>query len=119
MLKNWKHFDFTLMIAPILLAGFGVVMVYSASMVVAVVDGFNSNYYLIRQSIFFIVALIGFAIISFLPYQTYQRLMKLIIIACIVLLVAVLFFGDTVNNARSWFRFYHSAYSLLKLPSSA
>ncbi|GEN86624.1 putative lipid II flippase FtsW [Oceanobacillus sp. FSL W8-0428] len=105
MLKNWKHFDFTLMIAPILLAGFGVVMVYSASMVVAVVDGFNSNYYLIRQSIFFIVALIGFAIISFLPYQTYQRLMKLIIIACIVLLVAVLFFGDTVNNARSWFRF--------------
>ncbi|GGP15806.1 putative lipid II flippase FtsW [Oceanobacillus neutriphilus] len=105
MLKNWKHFDFTLMIAPILLAGFGVVMVYSASMVVAVVDGFNSNYYLIRQSIFFIIALIGFAVISFLPYQLYQRLMKIIIISCIVLLVAVLFFGDTVNNARSWFRF--------------
>ncbi|MCT1904734.1 putative lipid II flippase FtsW [Oceanobacillus sojae] len=105
MLKNWKHFDFTLMITPILLAGFGVVMVYSASMVVAVVDGFNSNYYLIRQSIFFIVALIGFAVISFLPYQIYQRLMKIIIISCIVLLVAVLFFGDTVNNARSWFRF--------------
>lgn len=105
MLKNWKHFDFTLMIAPILLAGFGVVMVYSASMVVAVVDGFNSNYYLIRQSIFFIVALIGFVVISFLPYQMYQRLMKIIIMSCIVLLVAVLFFGDTVNNARSWFRF--------------
>uniref|UniRef100_UPI00128B4E76 putative lipid II flippase FtsW n=1 Tax=Oceanobacillus sp. CFH 90083 TaxID=2592336 RepID=UPI00128B4E76 len=105
MLKNWKNFDFTLMITPILLAGFGVVMVYSASMVVAVVDGLNSNYYLVRQLIFFIVALIAFGIISFLPYQIYQRLMKIIIISCIILLVGVLIFGDTVNNARSWFRF--------------
>lgn len=105
MLKNWKHFDFTLMITPILLAGFGIVMVYSASMVDAVVDGLKSNYYLVRQSIFFIVSLIGFAIISFLPYQVYQKKMKIIIISCIILLLAVLFFGDTVNNARSWFRF--------------
>ncbi|MGX8793279.1 putative lipid II flippase FtsW [Oceanobacillus sp. M60] len=105
MLKNWKHFDFTLMITPILLAGFGVVMVYSASMVLAVVEGSDSNFYLNRQLVFFIVALIGFAITSFLPYQIYQRLMKIIIISCIILLVAVLFFGDTVNNARSWFRF--------------
>ncbi|MFD1415460.1 putative lipid II flippase FtsW [Oceanobacillus jeddahense] len=105
MLKNWKHFDFTLMITPILLAGFGVVMVYSASMVLAVVEGSNSNFYLNRQLIFFIVALMGFVVTSFLPYQTYQRLMKIIIISCIVLLVAVLFFGDTVNNARRWIRF--------------
>jgi len=105
MLKNWKHFDFTLMITPILLAGFGVVMVYSASMVLAVVEGSDSNFYLNRQLVFFTVALIGFAVTSFLPYQIYQRLMKIIIISCIILLVAVLFFGDTVNNARSWFRF--------------
>ncbi|GAA0334665.1 putative lipid II flippase FtsW [Oceanobacillus sp. FSL W7-1293] len=105
MLKNWKHFDFTLMITPILLAGFGVVMVYSASMVLAVVEGSDSNFYLNRQLVFFIVALIGFTVTSFLPYQLYQRLMKIIIISCIILLVAVLFFGDTVNNARSWFRF--------------
>ncbi|GIO22334.1 putative lipid II flippase FtsW [Oceanobacillus sp. J11TS1] len=104
MLKNWKQFDFTLMITPILLSGFGVLMVYSASMVVAVVDGLNSNYYLIRQLIFFFVALIGFAIASFLPYQIYQKSMKIIILSCIVLLVGVLFLGDTVNNARSWFR---------------
>ncbi|MFD1066116.1 putative lipid II flippase FtsW [Oceanobacillus locisalsi] len=104
MLKNWKHFDFTLMITPILLAGFGVVMVYSASMVLAVVEGSDSNFYLNRQIVFFIVALIGFVITSFLPYQFYQRAMKIIIIACIILLVAVLFLGDTVNNARSWFR---------------
>lgn len=104
MLKKLKDFDFTLMITPLLLAGFGIVMVYSASMVVAVVDGMDSNYYLIRQCIFFFLALIGFSITSFLPYQFYQKFMKVIILTCIILLAAVLFFGDIVNNARSWFR---------------
>lgn len=103
MLDKIKNFDYTLMITPLLLTGFGMVMVYSASMVVAVVDGMASNHYLIRQLIFFAISSIAFVSCCFLPYQIYQRMMKIIILSCIVLLISVLIFGSAANNARSWF----------------
>lgn len=104
MLKRLKDYDFTLMITPILLAGFGIVMIYSASMVTAVVEGNESTHYLIRQSIWFVVGMIGFIICSIFPYKYYQKLMKFIILFIVILLVAVLIFGNSVNNAKSWFQ---------------
>ena len=104
MLKRLKDYDFTLMITPILLAGFGIVMIYSASMVTAVVEGNESTHYLIRQSIWFVVGMIGFIICSIFPYKYYQKLMKFIILFIVLLLVAVLIFGNSVNNAKSWFQ---------------
>src|SRR5699024_392247 len=47
--KRLKNYDVLLMITPILLAAFGVVMIYSASMVTAVADGLSSTYYLFKQ----------------------------------------------------------------------
>lgn len=104
MVKRLKDYDFTLMITPILLAGFGIVMIYSASMVTAVVEGNESTHYLIRQSVWFAVGMIGFIICSLFPYKYYQKLMKFIILTVIILLVAVLIFGNSVNNAKSWFQ---------------
>lgn len=104
MLKRLKDYDFTLIITPILLAGFGIVMIYSASMVTAVVEGNESTHYLIRQSIWFVVGMIGFIICSIFPYKYYQKLMKFIILFIVILLVAVLIFGNSVNNAKSWFQ---------------
>lgn len=49
MIKKIKDYDFTLMITPVLLTAFGIVMIYSASMVLAVVEGHESTYYLMRQ----------------------------------------------------------------------
>lgn len=104
MVKRLKDYDFTLMITPILLAGFGIVMIYSASMVTAVVEGNESTHYLTRQSVWFAVGMIGFIICSLFPYKYYQKLMKFIILTVIILLVAVLIFGNSVNNAKSWFQ---------------
>ncbi|WP_339227572.1 putative lipid II flippase FtsW [Oceanobacillus sp. FSL K6-2867] len=104
MLKRLKDYDFTLMITPILLAGFGIVMIYSASMVTAVVEGNESTHYLIRQSVWFVVGMLGFILCSIFPYKYYQKLMKFIILFIVILLVAVLIFGNSVNNAKSWFQ---------------
>lgn len=102
MLQKLKFYDYTLIITPILLASFGLVMVYSASMVFAVVQGHAANHYLTQQSIRFGMGLIGFILCSAFPYRYYQKLIKPIILGVILLLIGVLLFGSEVNNAQSW-----------------
>ncbi|MGJ9458559.1 putative lipid II flippase FtsW [Oceanobacillus sp. CF4.6] len=104
MIQKLKDYDFTLIITPLLLAGFGIVMIYSASMVTAVVEGNESTHYLFRQLTWFGIGLIGFIFCSLFPYKYYQKFMKYIILAIVVLLIAVLAFGNSVNNAKSWFQ---------------
>ncbi|WP_067728367.1 putative lipid II flippase FtsW [Oceanobacillus damuensis] len=104
MIQKFKDYDFTLIITPLLLAGFGIVMIYSASMVTSVVEGHESTHYLVRQSVWFGLGMIGFIFTSLFPYKYYQKLMKFIILGIVILLVAVLFFGNAVNNAKSWFQ---------------
>ncbi len=94
-----KGYDYTLIIAPVLLAGFGIVMIYSASMVAAIVEGLDSTYYLFKQLQWFVLALIGFIFCCIFPYKYYQKLTKMIILVSGILLIAVLLFGDTVNKA--------------------
>lgn len=102
-MQRLKDYDFTLMITPILLAAFGMVMIYSSSMVIAVVGGHESTFYLFKQMRWFVLGLIGFAVCSVFPYKKYHKIVKFIILITGALLVAVLIFGVTVNNAKSWF----------------
>ncbi|RKQ37363.1 putative lipid II flippase FtsW [Oceanobacillus halophilus] len=103
MIERLKDYDYTLIITPILLTLFGLVMIYSASMVTAVVEGLESTHYLARQSMWFVMGLVGFIITSIFPYWKYQKLMKVIIIGVILLLIGLFPFGNTVNNAKSWY----------------
>ncbi|AXI08964.1 putative lipid II flippase FtsW [Oceanobacillus zhaokaii] len=104
MIQRLRDYDFTLIITPLLLTAFGLVMIYSASMVSAVVEGLESTYYLKRQAMWFAIGLVGFTVTSIFPYRHYQKLIKPIIFGVILLLLAVLIFGAVVNNAKSWFR---------------
>ncbi|HEX6595273.1 MAG TPA: putative lipid II flippase FtsW [Bacillota bacterium] len=105
MRKKLKNFDFILIIVPLLLSSFGIVMIYSASMVMAVVEGFEPTHYLYRQLLWFLIGLVGFVLCSIFPYQNYQRFMKVIVLTMLFLLIGVLFFGEVRGNARSWFVF--------------
>lgn len=99
MKKFLTGYDYLLLITPIILAAFGVVMVYSASMVSAVANGLESTYYLVKQGQWFVIALVVFCITIFIPYQTYHKLVKMIVLICILALVAVQIFGHTELNA--------------------
>lgn len=105
MRQKLRNYDFTLIITPILLTAFGIVMIYSASMVIAVVEGHESTYYLFKQLQWFVLGLTGFIICSIFPYRYYQKLIKLIILFVILLLIGLFFFGTNVNNAKSWYVF--------------
>ncbi|MEQ6376175.1 putative lipid II flippase FtsW [Bacillaceae bacterium S4-13-58] len=102
-MKKWKHIDFILFISPIILAAVGVLMVYSASMVMVVVKyDLPSNYYLLQQLKWFVLGLLVLVFTTLFPYSKYKRLVKLIVLGTISLLIFVLFFGEVRNNAKSW-----------------
>ena len=99
-MKNiFKGFDYTLIITPLLLASFGLIMIYSASMVSTVVDGLESTFYLKRQLFWFVLSLLGFILTALYPYQKYKEITFWIVLVSFGLLIFVLFFGDTVNRA--------------------
>lgn len=105
-MRRLKGYDFTLIITPIFLAAFGLVMIYSASMVTAVFENLDSTFYFKKQLLWFGLGLIGFISLTFFPYQHYARLTKLIIFGSIIMLVLVLIIGDTVNNATRSINFF-------------
>lgn len=101
--KVLSSYDYSLLIAPIILAIFGVIMVYSASMVVAVVnyDG-TPDLFFKKQLTWFFVSLVVFFITAFLPYKLYLHLLKPIVFLSIGSLIYVLVLGKIGGNARSW-----------------
>ncbi|HXF05396.1 MAG TPA: putative lipid II flippase FtsW [Blastocatellia bacterium] len=84
---------------------FGVVMVYSASAVLAE-ERFDSQYYfLVRQAMWAVLGLTGLIGAMHIDYHVYQRprVVFLILGVCLVLLIAVFFFPP-VNHVHRWIR---------------
>lgn len=101
--KMFRHYDYSLVVAMLMLIAFGIVMVYSASMAVAVMKyDYPSHYFFIRQLQAFAVGLFFFLIMMVVPYKAYKHWIKFILIASILSLVLVLLFGSTFNNAQRW-----------------
>jgi len=109
ILNNIKSYDYSLIFVFILLTLFGIVMVYSASMVTAIelYQTNDSSYFYKRQVIFVLAGFVAMLISAFLPYKMYKTngFLGLIIFSSIATLIALDFFGKTSNNATSWFRF--------------
>lgn len=99
LFRMFKGYDYTLLIVPILLSAFGVVIVYSSSMVTAAVEGLDSTYYLSKQFQWFLLGLFFFFIFSKIPYQWYRNHIKKIIFLSIFFLILVLAFGVESNQA--------------------
>ena len=74
----------------LLLAGIGIVMVYSASSAISMEDHNTLFYYMKRQSIFLGIALCIMFVAASFPYKLYKSLAYIILLAAIGLLIAVL-----------------------------
>ncbi|GAB2543210.1 FtsW/RodA/SpoVE family cell cycle protein [Gracilibacillus alcaliphilus] len=98
-----KTFDFLLMLTPLLLAGFGVVMIYSASMVTSViVNGEPAYAQALRQLIWLVIGVGFFVFASYFKYTLYKPLSKWIVLIMFLSLLAVQLWGTNINNAQSW-----------------
>lgn len=99
--------DFQLLVLTLLLVGFGVVMVFSASSNTAAVSkdfDFDAFYFVKRQLMWAVLGFIAMLIAMNIPYQFYKKWFLPLFIVTAVLLLLVPYFGVSINGARSWFR---------------
>ena len=103
------EYDRSLAWAALLLVSLGLVMVYSSSIASAEAGRYSGNnpaYFLLRHSLFLVLAL-GTATAVFLaPLRLWQKAAPWFFAACLVLLVLVLIpgIGREVNGARRWLK---------------
>ncbi|RBW69420.1 putative lipid II flippase FtsW [Bacillus taeanensis] len=101
--KMFRHYDYSLIIAILLLSGFGLLMVYSSSIVVSVIElKQSSNFFFLKQLKWLLIALVMFFLTMLFPYKAYKRFMKLVAMLSIIVLLSVKVFGSVANNAQSW-----------------
>jgi cell division protein FtsW len=84
------------------LVAFGLVMVYSASSARAAVASGDPAYFLKRQGLYALAGLIAFALLARTDLRVIRRAAGPLLAASLVLLVAVLAAGLTVNGATRW-----------------
>ena len=100
-----KKFDRTLFIMVLIMAIFGIVMIYSASSIWAEYKFHDAFKFVKSQSIFFLIGAILMYVISKVDYNFFKKKANLILGICFILLTLVLIpgIGSVRNGSRSWF----------------
>ncbi len=108
MKSKFKNMDKFLFILILIYSILGLVMVFSASSMTAVLEyGQSESYFFVRQLFFVILAYIAGFIILFIPNKLinlFKSMSKIIAYVAIGVLLFTLFFGKTINGATSWFQ---------------
>jgi cell division protein FtsW len=97
--------DRLLFAVTIMLVMFGLVMVYSASAVMAMEKYGSPFYYAIRQSLWFVLGLLALVLFMNIPYRTWNnRVLIYALLAVHILLLVLVLFAPAVANVHRWFR---------------
>lgn len=102
-----KKDDKFLLFAVIIIAIFGIVMIYSASSIWAEYKFHDPFKFVKAQSAFFIIGIFLIFILRKIDPKIYYEKANLILLICFILLVLVLIpgLGQVRNGSRSWFGF--------------
>lgn len=103
-IKTNTTFDMPLLITVLILLGFGIVMVLSASAPSALAQYDDSYQYARTQSIAAIIGLIAMWFFSKFDYKKFKKAYKIIYVFSILMILSVLIPGLGVesNGARRW-----------------
>ncbi len=94
--------DNFLLFTVLILLAFGLIMVFSASYADAQTRYGDSYYFIKRQSIMVIIGLLAMVAASRLPIKFYKKVALLSYVFSAVLLLVVLFLGDSGGGAQRW-----------------
>ncbi|PLR84073.1 cell division protein FtsW [Bacillus canaveralius] len=102
--KIFKSYDYSLVIAMVLLSLFGLVMIYSASMVTAY--DYPSDHFFERQRLHIIGASAVFLFFAMFPYKAMKsnKILGPMVLLSLLCLGALFAFGHIAGNAQSWFK---------------
>lgn len=106
MFKKLEEYDLVIILMAVALTCFGVVMVYSASSVMAAKKFHDGFFFLKRQGLF---AVLGFSLMGLamhIDYRHWKRLAVPALLLCLVLLVLVLIpgIGGKAGGASRWIK---------------
>ncbi len=93
------------MLTVALLCAFGLVMVFSASYYYAQNTaslGYDGYYYIRKQAVYVAVGFPMMIVVSMIDYRRFEKYKVAGILLSIIMLVAVLIFGQETNGARRW-----------------
>jgi len=95
--------DFSLFIAVVIVCAFGLVMVFSSSYYYAQDRGLDNGYYYLKnQAMFLALGLALMLILSRVDYHKWEKLRVVGLAGVMLLMFAVVFFGETRNGATRW-----------------
>ena len=108
--KDWREFDWPLLLCALAAAGFGVLMIFST------ISGITSGTVLrslpMKQGIYVAVGLVGFFVLVNIDYKLLMRLSPFIYVATLLSLVAVMvlpqsgpLYSPDILGARRWIDF--------------
>jgi cell division protein FtsW len=102
-----RAYDYPIFIAVVLLCLFGLVMVYSSSMITAVARYEQSmDFFLQKQKTAMILGFIAMFVTMIFPYKAYQnkKFLMTMMLGIGFFLLLLGFIGHTAGNATSWIR---------------
>lgn len=103
--KAYKDMDKVLLVIIIFLFIFGLANILTASSREAVVkNGVSMTYYFRKQLFVIIVSFIAAQFVFIMPTKRYYNLLMPAYIILNILLLYLVFFGDSVNGAKNWIR---------------
>lgn len=97
-----KKIDFLILLLTLILVSFGIVMVFSASSIIAYMEKNDHWYYTIKQGVWAIIGITAMLIIARTPYNLLKKVALPIAILSFLSLIIVLIFGSVQNGAKSW-----------------
>lgn len=103
--KILKSYDYSIISVYLLLCLFGLIMIYSASMVMSVqLYEYPPDFFYQKQKLNLLLGFLFFTFFALFPYKAYKNTKFLILVtgAAVLGLFAVDLFGHVTNNAQSW-----------------
>lgn len=107
MNEKFARMDIGVFAAALVMLGFGLVLVYSSSFAVAQRQYQSADYFLERQIVRALIALVCFVVFINIDYHVWGKLSAMGFIAAVVLLLAVLALPESyaINGAKRWITF--------------
>ncbi|MBU0492987.1 MAG: rod shape-determining protein RodA [Chloroflexi bacterium] len=103
-IRRWRHFDYILLIVSLILAGYGIAMIYSATLATYGNQELSIDVPVMHQAFFVLVGLILMLVFTTIDYRIYASLYYPLYGLNIFLLVLVLVVGSLggMGDSRRW-----------------
>ncbi len=101
-LKYWRNFDYVLLLVTLLLLGYGLAMVYSASLSAASPDQSTWDMPVTRQGISAIIGMLAFTLAVIVDYRILRNLVVPLYAITVAVLLSVVVLGTISYGAKRW-----------------